>query len=363
MYDVTCLVETTATDFAEWLQNHARTLAGRYYRVGPWLAGEVRMLPAERLSNAPHSSSRITLLIKGTYFERDETGLDRIEKHTGDLASFVLLPLGPGRLEVQATCESVAQYYFAELIGAISRRWPETTEAIRNGLFHIFQDMGTVRVYLDEPREFQPIQVFTFDGDARDVLRLVMGARKREWNTTRTANLSDQQYEFEGYLSVVPGAEAMYVIKLDVYVRRTFQLGYIHDRPERVVFHPDAGRIYLDQPQPGKSIASLHLEEHEPQRLLYEHFIIQMWRGWIEDWQTTRQPEAQENRPARPGGRPRYADDEWAYEQVNVKGREPVDVYREWFDRIGERAERLSDPRDSFKKAIRPRRKKGKKRD
>ena len=363
MHDVTCLVETTATDFAEWLQNHTRTLTERCYRIGPWLADEIRMQPAERLSHDPASPNRITLLIKGTYFERDETGLDRIEKYTGDMVSFVLLPLGPGRLEVQATCEPVAQYYFAELIGAISRRWPETTEAIRNGLFHIFQDMGTVRVYLGEPREFQLVQVFTFDGDAREVLRLVMGAKKHEWNTTRTVNLSDSQYEFEGYLSVVPSSEAMYVIKLDVYVRRTSHLGYIYDRPERLVSHPDAGRVYLDQPQPGKSIAGLRLEKHEPQRSLYEHFIIQIWRGWIEDWQTTRQPEAQENRPARRGGRPRYADDEWAYEQVNVKGREPADVYKEWFDRIGERAERLSDPHDSFKKAIRSRRKKGKKRD
>jgi len=55
------------------------------------------------------------------------------------------------------------------------------------------------------------------------------------------------------------------------------------------------------------------------------------------------------------GGRPRYADDEWAYEQVNNEGRDPAEVYREWLERIGKRAERLADPHDSFKKAIRPR--------
>jgi hypothetical protein len=60
------------------------------------------------------------------------------------------------------------------------------------------------------------------------------------------------------------------------------------------------------------------------------------------------------------GGRPRNRDDQWAYEQVRVHGREPGDVYSEWLKRIGDdRKDKLADSRDSFNKAIRPRKPRG----
>lgn len=66
-------------------------------------------------------------------------------------------------------------------------------------------------------------------------------------------------------------------------------------------------------------------------------------------------------RPERKGGRPRNADDDWAWEQVNELGRDPREVYPEWLSRIGKRQNRLADPEDSFDKAVKPTR--GKKRE
>lgn len=60
------------------------------------------------------------------------------------------------------------------------------------------------------------------------------------------------------------------------------------------------------------------------------------------------------------GGRPRNADDDWAYEQVRVLGRDKQIVFKEWLERIGGRQMSLSDPKDSFDKATSPRRNRGK---
>ncbi len=53
-------------------------------------------------------------------------------------------------------------------------------------------------------------------------------------------------------------------------------------------------------------------------------------------------------------GRPRYTENDWAYQQVHELGRKPDDVYREWLKRAGERVDTLVNPRDSFQKAIKP---------
>ncbi len=50
-------------------------------------------------------------------------------------------------------------------------------------------------------------------------------------------------------------------------------------------------------------------------------------------------------------GRPRNLDDDWAWEQVNVAGRPMPEVYTAWKKRIGDRANTLADPLESFKKA------------
>lgn len=66
-------------------------------------------------------------------------------------------------------------------------------------------------------------------------------------------------------------------------------------------------------------------------------------------------------RSTRRGGRPSDPDNDWAREQVQDLGRPSGDVYPEWLKRIGTRAQMLDDPRDSFKKAIKPKKeKKGK---
>lgn len=60
------------------------------------------------------------------------------------------------------------------------------------------------------------------------------------------------------------------------------------------------------------------------------------------------------------GGRPRNADDDWAYEQVRTLGRDKQTVFVEWLERIGDRRTKLSNPQDSFNKAVSPKRGKGK---
>jgi hypothetical protein len=46
------------------------------------------------------------------------------------------------------------------------------------------------------------------------------------------------------------------------------------------------------------------------------------------------------------------ANDDWAYEQVALRGRPQLKVYREWLVRIGERAGLLADAQDTFTKAL-----------
>ena len=58
------------------------------------------------------------------------------------------------------------------------------------------------------------------------------------------------------------------------------------------------------------------------------------------------------------GGRPRNLDDNWAWTEVREKHRTPKEVYPEWLQRIGDRAKSLAQPRDTFNKAISPKRKK-----
>ena len=55
--------------------------------------------------------------------------------------------------------------------------------------------------------------------------------------------------------------------------------------------------------------------------------------------------------PGQPG-RPRNLDDDWAFEQVRELGKDKNKIYQEWLERIGERAQLLANPRDSFNKAI-----------
>lgn len=54
----------------------------------------------------------------------------------------------------------------------------------------------------------------------------------------------------------------------------------------------------------------------------------------------------------RKGGRPRNPDDDWAWKEVNEKNRSRAEVFAEWLKLIGQRASILSDPQDSFNKAV-----------
>jgi hypothetical protein len=63
---------------------------------------------------------------------------------------------------------------------------------------------------------------------------------------------------------------------------------------------------------------------------------------------------------ARTGGRPRNLDYDWAYQEI-TRGRDQSDVYKDWLQRVAKNGwVELADPLDSFKKAMRYRRKKEK---
>jgi hypothetical protein len=65
-----------------------------------------------------------------------------------------------------------------------------------------------------------------------------------------------------------------------------------------------------------------------------------------------------------PSGRPRYAEDEWAREQVLELGRARQSVYPEWLARLDTgRRKSLADPQDTFGKLFRRARKKPEKTD
>ena len=73
-------------------------------------------------------------------------------------------------------------------------------------------------------------------------------------------------------------------------------------------------------------------------------------------WPGTRSDQAEPAaRPTRKVGRSRFPENEWAYKQVNEMGRPPGEVYQEWLKRAEYRLETLASPRDSFYKAIKPR--------
>ena len=60
------------------------------------------------------------------------------------------------------------------------------------------------------------------------------------------------------------------------------------------------------------------------------------------------------------GGAPPKADYDWAFQEIE-KGRDQAEVYKEWLQRIPkDRKQNLSDPMDSFKQAMRYRRKRKK---
>ena len=81
--------------------------------------------------------------------------------------------------------------------------------------------------------------------------------------------------------------------------------------------------------------------------------------NWVMDEVQLAMPDqdAAESGTGRPGGRPRNADDDWAYQEIR-NGRDNSEVCREWLQRIPEsRKTGLADPMDSFNQAMRYRRK------
>jgi hypothetical protein len=92
---------------------------------------------------------------------------------------------------------------------------------------------------------------------------------------------------------------------------------------------------------------------------LYESSENPIARQGLSKPKTSMPEQVEDNKPK--VGRPRSSDNTWAYQQVRELGRPPADVYPEWFERVKDL--RLADPRDSFNKAIRPKKEKKEKTD
>lgn len=105
-------------------------------------------------------------------------------------------------------------------------------------------------------------------------------------------------------------------------------------------------RVYIPAGQAAVLEPTWNLVKEELERL-----------EWVESDALTKQDT--------PRGRPRYKANDWAYEQVHMHGNKPTDIYNEWEDRLRsemppEQFDMLADPKDSFTKAIRQRKKRKK---
>jgi len=101
---------------------------------------------------------------------------------------------------------------------------------------------------------------------------------------------------------------------------------------------------------------------------VFEDFLWAVFREvhWIVG-RCTAQAEGQVTTPdggggSKPsGGRPPNAENDWAYQEIEA-GRNQTEVYKEWLEKIPDsRRSQMVDPLDSFKKAMRYRKKRGKK--
>jgi hypothetical protein len=151
-------------------------------------------------------------------------------------------------------------------------------------------------------REQDPVMLVLF-GDPG----CVSGALKQMHTTGGGRRLPDELHR--GTLKATPGADG---------VRIVFQLG---DFPDRYLFWQKVNELLLKLgvPLPAQS--------------------------------------TDDSVEGKRGGRPRSADDDWAYQEIKA-GRDQAEVYAEWLERISvNRRSQLADPLDSFKKAMTYRRK------
>jgi hypothetical protein len=80
----------------------------------------------------------------------------------------------------------------------------------------------------------------------------------------------------------------------------------------------------------------------------------------VEDYEFFEDSRNVEDRiPLRKPGRPHWPEDDWARKEVNIKGRNSKEVYLDWLKKFSEGRD-ISNPKDSFRKVINPKR--GKKR-
>lgn len=112
------------------------------------------------------------------------------------------------------------------------------------------------------------------------------------------------------------------------------------------------GYFRVDQVDPTAVFGAAEIEPARSKAAI-DAFLARHWATFLSLWlKHGNQPRGLPAATRLPSGRPRDANDDWAYEQVALRGRPRPEVYREWLVRIGERATQLADPQQSFNHAI-----------
>ena len=210
---------------------------------------------------------------------------------------------------------------------------------------------------------YTQIQSFNFNGAAEEVFAFL----RRDGETQQ---YTDGDYTFVYRVASEPAIHSVINIAMNVGLIRARCKDEDPDGTDpECIPHPCAKlELRLSQTWPGACLGNLfiHLTDldsvaasqgltSDEAEAAIHRFIAESWRQMIAYWEVYKRkgtvtPVGSATRS--PGGRPRNDDDDWAYEQVVVLGRPRPEVYREWLGRIGERANLLAGPQESFKQAI-----------
>lgn len=171
---------------------------------------------------------------------------------------------------------------------------------------------------------------------------LTTGSVRYTLDSAEAGNLGDiQLYELDGH-------------RTELYVQT----------PPRPIKPPaTAGQLALVQAQPDHAerlaVLSALNQHRRNEQTAHWHWRQALHAAVLSrflDWLSRERDGATRKLPPilrRPGGRPRKQSNTWAYQQVHELGRDRLAVFREWL--AMDDNDRLEDPKDSFKKAIRHR--------
>jgi hypothetical protein len=145
-----------------------------------------------------------------------------------------------------------------------------------------------------------------------------------------------------------------WVTEKELYVRQA------RDRAEIIFFNERIGTVLSSPLNSLSSRVSVFVEPFKEDETKPAYKIMKRLAAGIElhvnkKVSSTSQVE-KPKKLRKQGGHPRDPNDDWAWDQVRNQGKSPGEVYKEWLMKIGDRAYLLRNPRDSFNKAIKPKR-------